>query len=267
MRSVVDYLALIPPLNARKPLFNSVVSATVAPYADSQEFFSALAQAFDLDVAIGVQLDVVGQWVGQSRNVTIPVAQPWFAWSNPLRGWGAGYWKGPSILGDYISKLDDDTYRRLLYAKIIANYTDGQTDVAQAALSRYFVNPTTYVFVEDVATAVGVIEPFSWGISHNGWGQSYWRALGTFLGVTQATQNSVEMHWQIGVSGHLPTIVDLEILAQNLIPVTPAGVYLDIKVVTVDNTPLFGWGMSSAVVSGWGAGSWGASPDFVAHLI
>lgn len=267
MRSVDDYLALIPPLYANKPDFNAVIEITVACFADTQAFLANLPAAFDIDTAIGVQLDATGAWIGQSRNVSIPVAQPWFSWGVLNRGWGEGYWKGPTILGNYISSLDDETYRRLLYAKIAANYGKGDVASAQAALDLYFVDPATHVFVVDVSGAVSVIQPFSWGVEGNGWGQAYWRAPGEFLGVTQPTQKSVGMHWMIGVSGRLPSVVDLEILAQNLIPVTPAGVYRDVKVVTVNNTPLFGWGLENEFVSGWGVGSWGADPDFVAQNI
>ena len=267
MRTVDDYLAKIPPLYANKPKFRAWVELLVAPLADLQDFFANLPAQFDIDTAQGAQLDVVGQWVGQSRQISVPVAQPWFSWGVANRGWEQGYWKGPTIVGNYISSLDDDTYRRLLYAKRIANYGDGQVATAQAALSEYFSDPATHVFVLDISPAVGVIQPFSWGVAGCGWGQAYWRGPGEFENVTQPTQPHVGMHWQIGVSGRIPTVVDLEILAQNLIPVKPAGVDLDIKVVTVNNTPLFGWGMNNEFVGGWGVGSWGAPPDFVAQNI
>ena len=265
MRSTDDYVGKIPPLYANKPNFTATIAATVSPFTDLQTFFAGLSQQFDIDVAVGAQLDIVGQWIGQSRKVSIPVAQPWFSWSVENRGWSQGYWKGPTILGNYISSLDDDTYRRLLYAKRIANYGDGQTDSAQAALNAYFVNPETYVFVLDVSPAANVVLPFSWGIVANGWGQANWRGVGDVSDITVPTQQTVGMHWQIGVSGKLPSVVDLEILAQNLIPVTPAGVYRDVKVVTVDNTPLFGWGLANNFIGGWGSGSWGADADFVAQ--
>jgi hypothetical protein len=267
MRSTDDYVGKIPPLYANKPNFTATIAATVAPFADLQIFFATLPEQFDIDVAVGVQLDAVGQWVGQSRKVSIPVAQPWFSWGVANRGWAQGYWKGPTILGNYISSLDDDTYRRLLYAKVAANNGAGTVGSAQAALDLYFINPATHVFVEDVSVAVSVIQPFSWGIAGCGWSQAYWRAPGKFLNQTQPTMQTVDMRWQIGVSGKIPSVVDLEILAQNLIPVTPAAVYRDVKVVTVDNTPLFGWGLSNEFIDGWGAGSWGADPDFVAQNI
>lgn len=267
MRSADDYLALIPPLNANKPNFTATISVAVAPYADTQTFLAGLSQAFDLDVAIGVQLDATGQWIGQSRNVSIPVAQPWFAWGAANRGWGQGYWKGPTMIGNYIQSLDDDTYRRLLYAKVAANYGAGDIPSGQAALNKYFIDPETFVFLVDVAGAVTAVVPFSWDIANNGWGEAYWRVPGSFLNETQPTQQSIGMRWQLGVSGKIPTVVDLEILQQQLIPIAPAGVYLDMKVVTVNDTALFGWDLESEYVSGWGVGSWGASPDFVAQNI
>lgn len=243
MRSVADYVALIPPLNANKPKFIATISATVAPFADLQTFFAQLPAAFDLDEAVGAQLDVDGEWIGRSRVIPVPIENAWFSWGENGRGWGQAYWKGPSISGDLLESLDDETYRRLLRAKVIANSGDGSIDSAQAALSEFFTAPTL-IFAMDRAVA---IEPIP--------------------GTTQPAQQTVGMHWEIGVSGEIPTVVELEILGQSLIPIKPAGVFLDVKVTTVDNAPLFGWGMENEYVAGWGKGAWGASPDYVAQNI
>lgn len=41
-----------------------------------------IANAYDVDTAVGVQLDVIGQYVGVSRNIGAPTAQPYFSfWS------------------------------------------------------------------------------------------------------------------------------------------------------------------------------------------
>lgn len=243
MRATADYVALIPPLNANKPNFVATVSATAAPFADLQTFLAQLPLAFDLDEAIGAQLDVDGKWIGRSRVIPIPVENPWFSWAENNRGWGQAYWKGPTVLGDLLDSLDDDTYRRLLRAKIIANYGDGTIGSAQDALSEFFTVPTL-IFTMDRSGAIGRIP-----------------------GTAVAAQPSTSMHWQIGVSGKIPTVVELEILAQNLIPIKPPGVFLDIKVTTVDDAPVFAWGMSNQYGAGWGQGAWGASPDYVVQNI
>ena len=238
MRSVTEYLGLIPPLNANKPNFNATIAATVATFADNQSFLNDLWKAFDLDVAVGVQLDAVGAWAGISRIIPIPVIQPWFSWGINKRGWGQAYWKGPDLLKNSLSSLDDETYRRLIRAKIVANYSAGQIAGAQAALSTFFL-PPTLIFTMDRTQAI----PFG------------------------SSQKSSGMEWQVGVSGKIPSLVELEILAQNLIPVAPAAVNFDVKVITVDNTPLFGWGVDNQYIGGWGVGSWGASPDYVVKNI
>jgi len=238
MRDADDYLALIPPLNASKPNFMATIAATVAPFADAQTFLAGLSLAFDLDVAIGAQLDVVGQWIGRSRNIVAPISNVWFSWGIALKGWGEGFWYVPESAGTMTYVLDDTTYRRLLRAKILANNGDGTIVSAEAALREYFIG-NSLIFLVDASAAVGQINP------------------------TTPDIPSVDMIWNLGVAGALPTIPDLEILAQNLIPIKPAGVALDVSVVTVDGAPLFGWGLENAFVSGWGVGAWGASPDYV----
>jgi hypothetical protein len=241
MRSTQDYVDKIPPLHAGKPKFVATIQANVSPLADMQAFLAALPEAFDLDTAIGAQLDVVGQWVGRSRIIPIPVTHPWFSWGISNRGWSQAYWKGADILGDTLASLDDETYRRLLRAKIKANYSDGSIADAQAALADFLA--PTLIFTMDRT-----------------------RAIGWFPNRT-ATEKRTGMRWQIGVANKLPDLVSLEILAQGLIPVQPGGCYLDIKVITVDGTPLFGWGLHNSYIGGWGQGSWGADPDFVAQNI
>lgn len=63
LRTVEDYLAHITPFHRGKPDFAATVEASVTDLADLQAFLHTLFDAFDIDTAIGVQLDVVGEWV------------------------------------------------------------------------------------------------------------------------------------------------------------------------------------------------------------
>ncbi|MGC7970039.1 DUF2612 domain-containing protein, partial [Salmonella enterica] len=68
---------------------------------------------FDLDQAIGVQLDAVGEWVGISRNITVPLAGVYFSFDIAGLGFDQGVWKGPFDPDTGLTTLDDDTYRLL----------------------------------------------------------------------------------------------------------------------------------------------------------
>lgn len=239
MRALADYLALIPPLHAQRPKFRATIGATVEPFADGQSLFAAMSAAYDLDDAAGAQLDAVGEWIGRSRYIPIPVPDPWFRWGDTKRGWGVGYWKGPYDSGSRMARLDDRTYRQLLRAKILANYSDGTIEGARRALDAFFAEPIV-LRIMDRSRAVG------------------W---------TPNMPSAVEMRWQIAVAPVIPDAVRLEVLAQHLIPIKPAGVTLDVKVTSVDGAPLFGWGLSNALVGGWGQGAWGVTPAYVAENI
>ena len=73
MASVDDYLALITAYHRGKPKFAAMVRAIVEPFVAIQDFIAHLPLDFDLDLAIGVQLDVVGEWVGRSRFIETPL--------------------------------------------------------------------------------------------------------------------------------------------------------------------------------------------------
>ena len=53
MRTVADYLVLVPPEHASKPKFMATLAMALQPFADQQQFFADLPSQFDLDTAIG----------------------------------------------------------------------------------------------------------------------------------------------------------------------------------------------------------------------
>lgn len=144
-----DYTSLATPQHADKPDFMSVVAAVVSPCVDLSGLTLDIPEYFDLDVAVGVQLDVVGEWVGLSRYITVPLNQPWFSLGVSGRGLGEGIWKGPLTATTGISPLDDDTYRMLLRAKIAANSWDGLTESIPDVLNTFFSSRGVSVAVED----------------------------------------------------------------------------------------------------------------------
>lgn len=159
MKTVDNYLDLITRWHAFRPKFRATVATAVSPLVALQAMLAHLPEDFDLDEAIGAQLDVVGQWVGRSRFIPVPIPDIYFSFGDPLRGFGRGVWKGPYDLEYGIYRLDDETYRRLLYAKIMTNNWDGTVPDAQAVFDQFFDDPETLVFLQDnndMSATIGV---------------------------------------------------------------------------------------------------------------
>jgi hypothetical protein len=105
------------------PQFNALLYVLLKKFDDVSQCLVQLDTAIDLDVAVGVQLDWLGQVVGAVR--TLPF-QPSFGVS-PV--------------------LDDDTYRIYIKAKIAQNQWDGTID----ALYQIWVSlfPSVKLIIKD----------------------------------------------------------------------------------------------------------------------
>lgn len=142
-----DYLDLIPSANRLQPDFIKVVQTDLAVPLRVQELLAAMVPLFDVDTAIGKQLDIIGQWVGISRNVLIPVANIYFSWDSTADvGWDFGSWE-PAIPPTAITTLPDDAYRTLIRAKIAANQWIGTTEGAYKIWESVF--PNTTILIQD----------------------------------------------------------------------------------------------------------------------
>lgn len=135
-----EYLALITQEHATKPKFVATVAASVAPFSKIQEVMRKFVSDFDVDTAIGVQLDIVGLWVGVSRTIGVPISGYYFTWDDTVAdGWDSGVWKGIGDPDAGFTQLPDDIYRAFIKAKIQANHWRGDIagayDIISAALS------------------------------------------------------------------------------------------------------------------------------------
>jgi Protein of unknown function (DUF2612) len=145
MPTIDQYLNLIPAENRDKPNFISVVTANVSAFERLQEVLASIVQKFDVDLAVGSQLDIVGEWVGVSRNVSIPISGVYFSWdADYTLGWEFGTWQ-PSNTPASITTLPDDAYRTLIKAKIAANQWDGTTEGAYLIWESIFTSITILI--------------------------------------------------------------------------------------------------------------------------
>lgn len=125
MADVSTYTGRITAEHADKPKYMAMVAAVTQCFVNQQNFLGAMPAAFDLDQAIGDQLDIVGEWVGLTRSIKVPIANVYFSWDTVNVGWDTGVWKRPSDPDAGITELDDNSYRLLLRAKIGANHWNG----------------------------------------------------------------------------------------------------------------------------------------------
>lgn len=114
MADIQRYLNLVTSQHQNKPKFTAWLSASLGMINDA----TALAENFDLyfeiDLATGAQLDILGQKLGVSRVINF---QPTPFYSLGILG--VPYLVYPSPV------LNDDAYRLILRSKILQNMWDG----------------------------------------------------------------------------------------------------------------------------------------------
>lgn len=250
MPTPLDYLNLITSFHSNRPKFRSMVQTLVTYFTDLQGVINNLPNDFCIDFAIGVQLDAVGKWIGRSRVISIPLPDPWFRFDDFTRGFDAGLWFGPFTVIPGQVVLDDDTYRTLLRAKILANEWDGSTEGAIAAFEKMFsILPSSLVIVDDKG------------------------------------DNSMV----VGAAGVVPSILLLALLEDDFLPVKPEAVRRYFRVISNATTgeviglqdgqdlelqdgqilatqnakwPLFGFDVSNDYIGGFDQSSIGVPPEF-----
>ncbi|MDF0501637.1 DUF2612 domain-containing protein [Burkholderia cenocepacia] len=216
MAELTDYTALITSAHSDKPRFMATVSALVQPLVDQMNLLASMPGKFDLDVAVGDQLDTIGVWVGVSRKIRTPLTGIYFSFDIAGLGFDQGTWKGPFDPDTGLTVLDDDTYRLVIRAKIGANHWDGTLEQSAAILNSIF-DTDTHVFIEDhqdMSMTIGIagkVPP------------------ATFLALLSG--------------GYIP--LKPEGVRVNYTIVT-----------TVDGSPLFGFDMSNQLVAGFDVGAW-----------
>ncbi|WP_334046126.1 DUF2612 domain-containing protein [Burkholderia cepacia] len=216
MADLIEYTALITSEHSDKPRFMATVESLVQPLVDQMGVLQSMPGRFDLDNAVGVQLDDVGLWVGVSRKIRTPLTGVYFSFDIAGLGFDQGTWKGPFDPDSGLTVLDDDTYRLVIRAKIGANHWDGTLEQSAAILNSIF-DADTHVFIEDhqdMSMTIGIagkVPP------------------ATFLALLSG--------------GYIP--LKPEGVRVNYTVVT-----------TVDGSPLFGFDMSNQLVAGFDVGAW-----------
>lgn len=130
--------------------------ATIKTLADASFMDNVVNQidnSFDLDTAVGVQLDILGEYIGQSRRVPVEIPRPYFEYDdyevplpNPV---GFTSYLDPNLNADSVfykyifanqdtQILDDDEYRSLLLLKAALNTSDLTTAAVFEIVDTFF---------------------------------------------------------------------------------------------------------------------------------
>lgn len=128
------YTDLITNYHSQKPLFVDHIDLITRPLTDIANAMNALITGFDIDEAIGVQLDILGKWIGRTRVVSQPISGIYFSFDTDGLGFDQGVWQGPYDPDAGFTNLSDDTYRIILKAKIAINHWDGTNETLPAIL-------------------------------------------------------------------------------------------------------------------------------------
>lgn len=156
--TTTDYTALITSQHNDKPKFVAMTTSDVEPYVDIENILLNIPLYYDVDTAIGSALDVIGEWVGASRNIPIPLTGVYFEWdSTALVGWDSGSWQGEFDPVSGLTSLPDDSYRKLIKAKIAANRWDGTIESAYDIWVEIFTDSAIIIQDnQDMSMVVGV---------------------------------------------------------------------------------------------------------------
>lgn len=194
-----------------------MVEALTASALEAQALLDAMRAAFDLDTAVGAQLDATGLWIGRTRMLPIPLENVYFQWNVEGFGFAEAAWRGRYDSASTLHRLPDETYRTLLKAKVAANAWDGTTSGAYAVWKAAFADKGTAILMQD----------------------------------------NRDMSITIGLVGMTPDKLTLSLLTTGYLPLKPEGVRIANFVLVPDAEPIFALDVDSIYLRGLDEGYWG----------
>lgn len=146
--SLGKYLNLVTSEHRDKPNYIAMLTAFLQPMVDGINQTLDMPNLYDLDEAVGVQLDVLGLWIGRSRFLKTPITGVYFTY-NTGPGYNVGIYKGPFDPVDGLTALPDGQYRTYLKAVAAANQWNGTITGAYAAYAILFEGTPFSVVIYD----------------------------------------------------------------------------------------------------------------------
>lgn len=147
-----------------KPVFDKYLQLLLLGQAELQEAVRQLMQDRSIDTARGVQLDIIGDIVGQPRRLSDVVALDWFgyqgaqgsnSYGTTLNTTDGGYYYGLEEELRGTLNLTDEQYRIFIKAKILKNVTSSTPEDVIAFLK--YVLGVSSVFITSDSIEYGTV--------------------------------------------------------------------------------------------------------------
>ena len=169
------YTELIAGYHFDKPLFSRWVYELTQPLMVAQNRLAQMQNDFDIDKAVGVQLDAIGVRVGISRKIPVVISGVFFSFDIEKVGFDEGIWIGRYDTPEGISSLDDETYRSVLKTKVSLNHWNGTIEGLFGLLDKVSANfscPIKYKDNQDMSVRILLPEettpPIVWNVLSRG---------------------------------------------------------------------------------------------------
>ena len=214
---ITKYTRLVTAEHADKVNFVEMISKTCEPFAEINSLLQNFNLLYDINVSVGRQLDVDGQWIGLTRYLSSPIVGVYFSFDQAITGFDNSVWKGPFDPSTGLVALPDEFYRTLLKVKILNNQWDGSISKAYALASDIFLGLGFTLFIIDRGDLT--------------------MALGL-------------------VGAYIPDNLTLGLLTSGKFNIKPAGVRITNYQVQSAQGPLFAFDINSSIFAGFDIGGW-----------
>lgn len=212
-----SYLKLITSQHRTANKFCNHINLITKSLAETASFARQLNNYFSLDDAVGVQLDVIGEWAGISRRVLISLVGVYFTLDNDRTGFDEGMWKGEFDSDSGFMTLNDETYRSIIRVKIKANHWDGTTESLMDIYDSLLPDEDTKLFFID----------------------------------------NLDMSMDVFITGSYIDNVTKSIVKQGYLGVKPEGVQVNHYYInSVPKSPMFGFDISNNYIAGFDIGGY-----------
>jgi hypothetical protein len=222
--SIAAWLALITSEHAPQPNFMTTLGVLLQPLADDIALLNTFPASFDLDAAVGAQLDAAGQWLNTTRYIQTALTGVYFAFDMAGQGFDAGVWWNPYSPATTLTALPDDIYRNLLKFNVKINQWDGT--------------------IPSVLNA--------------------WNSVFASKGYVLLVQDYRHMHMGYAIHGTVADPTTQGLYLAGYFSPKPAGVQVDyLMTPSVAATPYFGFDVQNTHIAGFDTGAWGVlNPGF-----